>query len=260
MGTLSYLEEGSQFLGVSFLSYNTKFSTIHQVCFIWMLYYCHMFEWNFAFVDAQVDGDLDMKAGLENNGCLVQTNVMQKTILKWGTAAKQGAQINAKNSLSVSPKKEIYIDTNHSLVHAVDHLSKNLCYLELQMFTRAQLTNLVYGMCMMKIPQSKIHKLTLEEEKLFQLWATIYLKDWLCLHENIFKYIIEISIYEGRLFVCLVLYLWDPLNPGCFRSCSWSLSKALDKEGCMGFGSMAFGLGVVQKFWNVELFLHWKLN
>jgi len=60
---------------------------------------------------------------------------------------------------------------------------------------------------MMKIPQSKIHKLTLEEEKLFQLWATIYLKDWLCLHENIFKYIIEISIYEGRLFVCLVLYL-----------------------------------------------------
>jgi len=80
MGMLSYLEEGSQFLGVSFLSYNTKFLTIHQVCFIWMLYYCHIFEWNFAFVDAQVDGDLDMKAGLENNGCLVQMNVTQKTI------------------------------------------------------------------------------------------------------------------------------------------------------------------------------------
>jgi hypothetical protein len=25
----------------------------------------------------------------------------------------------------------------------------------------------------------------LEKEKLFQLWATIYLKDWLSLHENI---------------------------------------------------------------------------
>jgi hypothetical protein len=27
-----------------------------------------------------------------------------------------------------------------------------------------------------------------------------------------------------------------------------------------GLGAMAFGLGVVQKFWNVEWFLHWKLN
>ncbi len=78
---------------------------------------------------------------------------------------KHSAQM--PTSLSGSPKKEIYIDTNHSFVHVVDHLSKNLCYLELQMFTRAQLTNLVYGMCMMKIQQSKIHKLTLEEEKLF---------------------------------------------------------------------------------------------
>ncbi len=33
-------------------------------------------------------------------------------------------------------------------------------------------------------------------------------------------------------------------KPGCFRSCSWCLWKALDEEGwCMGFGSMTFGLG-----------------
>ncbi len=32
-----------------------------------------------------------------------------------------------------------------------------------------------------------------------------------------------------------------------------------EEEGCMGFGSMAFGLAV-PKFLNVESFLHGKLN
>ncbi len=76
-----------------------------------------------------------------------------------------------------------------------------------------------------------------------------------------FKYIIEISIYEGRLFVCLVLYLWDPLNRdsdgvlGLFQKLKSSWWGRVH-----GLGAMAFGLGVVQKFWNVEWFLHWKLN
>jgi len=36
-------------------------------------------------------------------------------------------------------------------------------------------------------------------------------------------------------------------EPGCFRSCSWCLWKALNKEGCIGLASMTFGLAV-QKF------------
>ncbi len=48
-------------------------------------------------------------------------------------------------------------------------------------------------------------------------------------------------------------------EPGCFRSCSWCLWKALNEEGCMGFGSMIFGFAL-QKFLNFEWFLHWKLN
>jgi hypothetical protein len=40
-------------------------------------------------------------------------------------------------------------------------------------------------------------------------------------------------------------------EPGCFRSCSWYLWKALDEEEWLGFGSMMFGLAV-QKFLNIE--------
>jgi len=31
---------------------------------------------------------------------------------------------------------------------------------------------------------------------------------------------------------------------GCFKLCSWSLWKALEEEGYIGFGFMAFGLAV----------------
>jgi hypothetical protein len=58
---------------------------------------------------------------------------------------------------------------------------------------------------------------------------------------------------EGSLF-CFVLFciiVMRSTEPECFKSCSWCLSKALDKEGCMGFGSMTFGLAV-QKFLNIE--------
>jgi hypothetical protein len=53
------------------------------------------------------------------------------------------------------------------------------------------------------------------------------------------------SIYEGRLFVCFVLFvLMRSSEQGCFRSRSWSLWKALKEEGCIGFGFMVFGLAV----------------
>jgi hypothetical protein len=54
---------------------------------------------------------------------------------------------------------------------------------------------------------------------------------------------------------CFVLYLWNPSN--------WdALDRVLGVFGklCMvrGIGSMTFGL-VVQKFLNIQWFLHWKL-
>jgi hypothetical protein len=53
------------------------------------------------------------------------------------------------------------------------------------------------------------------------------------------------NIYLWREVVCLFsLYLWDSPKPGCFRSRSWSLWKALKEQGCICFGFMAFGLAV----------------
>jgi hypothetical protein len=40
------------------------------------------------------------------------------------------------------------------------------------------------------------------------------------------------NIYLWRKVVCFVVM--RSTQPGCFRSCSWCLWKALDKEGCMG--------------------------
>ncbi len=66
----------------------------------------------------------------------------------------------------------------------------------------------------------------------------------------------HLSMKEGSLFCFLVM---RSTEPGCFRSFSWCLWKALDEEGVHGLGSMTFGLAV-QKFLNIEWFLHWKLN
>jgi hypothetical protein len=56
-------------------------------------------------------------------------------------------------------------------------------------------------------------------------------------------------VKEGSLFVLFVLM--RSTEPGCFRSCSSSNWKALEKQRCMGFGSMTFQLAV-QKFLNIE--------
>jgi hypothetical protein len=41
----------------------------------------------------------------------------------------------------------------------------------------------------------------------------------------------NLSMEEGSLFCFVVM---RSTVPGCFRSCSWCLWKALDEEGCMG--------------------------
>jgi hypothetical protein len=43
---------------------------------------------------------------------------------------------------------------------------------------------------------------------------------------------LEDPVYLWRKVVCFVVMRSTEL--GCFRSCSWCLWKALDKEGCMG--------------------------
>ncbi len=55
---------------------------------------------------------------------------------------------------------------------------------------------------------------------------------------------ISLSMKEGSL-LCFVVMRFTKL--GCFRSCSWCLWKAFDKEGIHGHGSMRFELAV-QKF------------
>ncbi len=61
---------------------------------------------------------------------------------------------------------------------------------------------------------------------------------------------IYLSMKQGSLFVSFVLM--RSTKPGCFRSCSCSLLKALNKErGAWAFGSMTFEL-VAQKFLNIE--------
>ncbi len=51
--------------------------------------------------------------------------------------------------------------------------------------------------------------------------------------------LVYLLMVEGSLFVCLfVLFvLMRSTKGGCSRSCSWSLWKALEEEGCMGLVS-----------------------
>jgi hypothetical protein len=54
---------------------------------------------------------------------------------------------------------------------------------------------------------------------------------------------------EGSLFCFVVM---RSIGPGCFRSCSWCLWKALHEEGGVPrLGFMMFGLAL-QKFLNIE--------
>jgi len=43
------------------------------------------------------------------------------------------------------------------------------------------------------------------------------------------------NIYLWRKVVCFVFVVMRSTEPGCFRSCSWCLWKALYEDGCMGF-------------------------
>jgi hypothetical protein len=44
----------------------------------------------------------------------------------------------------------------------------------------------------------------------------------------------HLSMKEGSLFFLFCSLIMRSTELGCFRSLSWCLSKALDKEGCMG--------------------------
>jgi hypothetical protein len=68
------------------------------------------------------------------------------------------------------------------------------------------------------------------------------------------------AIYLWRKFSLFCFVVMRSTQPGCFRSCSWCLWKALDKEGCMGLVPLRLDLQCNFKFLNVGWFLHWKLN
>ncbi len=94
-----------------------------------------------------------------------------------------------------------------------------------------------------------------------------------CIWSRLMKKAIMLQILKTIHFIGVknLIYLWREVD--CFVFCNydihqtemlqivffWCRWKALNKDGCMGFGSMAFGL-VVQKFLNIEWFLHWKFK
>ncbi len=63
----------------------------------------------------------------------------------------------------------------------------------------------------------------------------------------------SLSMKEGCLFVLFVLM--GSTQPGCFRSCSWSLWKALKEEGCIGLISWCLDLRCkrVLEYWMISL-------
>ncbi len=65
-----------------------------------------------------------------------------------------------------------------------------------------------------------------------------------------------LSMKEGSLF-CFVIM--GSIEPKCFKLCSWYLLETSWRGGVHGLGSITFGLAL-QKFLNIEWFLHWKLN
>ncbi len=59
-------------------------------------------------------------------------------------------------------------------------------------------------------------------------WKNIIFQKSSLRNQNPSRYL---SMKEGRLFCFVVM---RSTEPGCFRSCSWCLWKALNGEGCMG--------------------------
>jgi hypothetical protein len=70
----------------------------------------------------------------------------------------------------------------------------------------------------------------------------------------------SLVIYLWRKVVCFVLFCFVVMSSteqGCFRSCSWCLLKALNKEGVHGLGSTCFTK--VLEYWMISS-LKIKLN
>ncbi len=68
---------------------------------------------------------------------------------------------------------------------------------------------------------------------------------------------------EGSLF-CFVFVVMSSTKPGCSRSCSWCLWKALDEEGCMGLVPWRCSAKVVE-YWmifslKIKLNRSWKFR
>jgi hypothetical protein len=102
---------------------------------------------------------------------------------------------------------------------------------------------------------SFISQISLFSSKLFSLYSKSnvsisFLWIWFCRSINL-------SMEEGSLFCFVVM---RSTEPGCFRSWSWSLWKALDEEGCMGLVPWRLDLWCKSSWiWN-DFFTEKKLN
>jgi len=102
-----------------------------------------------------------------------------------------------------------------------------------------------------KLHWFKLYPLIIDTQS-WQFWSRSFI--YMTNFQYIYIYIYICLIYLWRKVVCFVLCCFAVMRstkPGCFRSCSGCVWKALDQKGCMG---------LVQKFLNTEWFLHWKLN
>jgi hypothetical protein len=123
--------------------------------------------------------------------------------------------------------------------------------------------------------------MSLRKESGFQKWDDIRSSHKLVMKKKIsHKKSLSIFFWNNPLIInkylsmkekvvclfCFVLYLWDPPKPGCFRSCSWSLWKALDDEGCMGLVPWRLDLRCkVLEYWmisslKINLNCSWKFR
>ncbi len=76
-----------------------------------------------------------------------------------------------------------------------------------------------------------------------------------CLHAKVL--VLILSMKEGSLFCFVVM---RSTVPGCFRSCSWCIWKALDEEVCMGLVPCHLDLQCKSSWILNDFFTEIKLN
>jgi hypothetical protein len=67
-----------------------------------------------------------------------------------------------------------------------------------------------------------------------------------------------LSMKDDSLFVLFYFVLMKSIKLGCFKSCSWSLWKALEEEGCIGLVSWRLDLWCKSSWIMNDFFIKWE--